>query len=242
MNVEPGQPGYILNRNEAQISIKEEIKTGTINFKDFEIQVRDQLKKAGYKPPNQQRERTKDDDELLQPSINEKDLSVAINIDLKLFIQRFYEFVHMTKNVEEIHDFVQKLMKSDYLTDRDSKIQFIKNMLLCFQGLEGIDDELIMISILDIILNRLIPQDDDEILHSSLSLRKQKIALRQNNRLKQELKEWQDVMFDSGVPQLLISFIDADNDLYLAIRSIQLLNSMLLKSTEEKQQRFLDVL
>jgi len=44
------------------------------------------LKKAGYKPPNQQRERAKDEFEHLLPTITEKDLSIAINMDLKLFI------------------------------------------------------------------------------------------------------------------------------------------------------------
>ena len=41
MNVEPGQQGYILNRNEAQTTIKDEIQMGFMNFKDFEIQLRD---------------------------------------------------------------------------------------------------------------------------------------------------------------------------------------------------------
>lgn len=59
---------------------------GFMNFKDFEGQLREQLKKAGYKPPSRQRERAEDKFEHLMPSITEKDLSIAINMDLKLFI------------------------------------------------------------------------------------------------------------------------------------------------------------
>ena len=65
-------------------------------------------------------------------------------------------------------------------------------------------------------------------------MRRQNIALRQNNKLKQELKEWQDVMFEANVPELMISLIGIENDLFVSIRCIELLNSMLLKSTEEK--------
>jgi len=56
--------------------------------------------------------------ETLQPNIKEQDFSIAINMDLKLFTQRFFEFVHMTKNFSEIHDFVQKLMCSDYIQNK----------------------------------------------------------------------------------------------------------------------------
>jgi hypothetical protein len=66
------------------------------------------------------------------PTITEKDLSVAINMDLKLFIQRFFEYVHMTKSVEEIHDFVNKLMQSDFISDRRAKVQLVKNLVMCF--------------------------------------------------------------------------------------------------------------
>jgi len=49
-------------------------------------------------------------------------------------------------------------------------------------------------------------------------------------------------MFEAEVPELMISFIGIENDLYLSIRCIELLNSLLLKATEEKQHRFLHVL
>lgn len=86
MNVEPGQPGYILGRHDATMNLVDEIKAGEINFKDVEAQVKDKLKKAGYKAPNAQRERGNQEHELLQPTITEKDLSIAINMDMKLFI------------------------------------------------------------------------------------------------------------------------------------------------------------
>lgn len=38
-------------------------------------------------------------------------------MDLKLFNQRFFEFVHLTENVQEIHDFVAKLMSSNFIQD-----------------------------------------------------------------------------------------------------------------------------
>jgi len=120
--VEPGQEGYILNRNEATGSKVSEVQDNLINFRDIEIQIKDVLKKAGYKPPNQQRERGGVENEVLMPKISDRDMSIAINMDLKLFVQRFFEFVHMTASVAEIHDFVSKMMQSDFIKDREAKI------------------------------------------------------------------------------------------------------------------------
>lgn len=53
MNVEPGQQGYILNKNEGTNTLEEELRLNIINYKDVEIQLKDVLKKAGYKPPSQ---------------------------------------------------------------------------------------------------------------------------------------------------------------------------------------------
>jgi hypothetical protein len=78
-------------------------------------------------------------------------------MDLKLFTQRFFEFTHMTKNVSEIHDFVNQLMRSDMIGTRLAKIQLVTNLSNCFDGLEGHDEELVLISILQIILQRLKP-------------------------------------------------------------------------------------
>jgi hypothetical protein len=46
MNVEPGQPGYIMNRNEGKPQqIQMEVAENSINFRDIEIQIKDVLKK-----------------------------------------------------------------------------------------------------------------------------------------------------------------------------------------------------
>ena len=37
MNVEPGQPGYIMNMNEGQINVEMELRQNMINFKDIEF-------------------------------------------------------------------------------------------------------------------------------------------------------------------------------------------------------------
>ena len=49
--------------------MEEEIRLNIINYKDVEIQLKDVLKKAGYKPPNQQRERSQADKEVILPTI-----------------------------------------------------------------------------------------------------------------------------------------------------------------------------
>jgi hypothetical protein len=54
---EPGQNGYTLNRVEGQNNFEQELKSNKINFKDVEMQLKDVLKRAGYKAPTQQKER-----------------------------------------------------------------------------------------------------------------------------------------------------------------------------------------
>ena len=51
-NVEPGQPGYVLNRTETQEGLTEQLSQHMVNFRDIEGQVKDFLKRAGYKQPN----------------------------------------------------------------------------------------------------------------------------------------------------------------------------------------------
>lgn len=64
--------------------------------------------------------------------------------------------------MKEIHDFVDKIMNTKEFTEnRIQKIKLIANLTNTFQGLEGINDELILISILTIILQRYSPDDDD---------------------------------------------------------------------------------
>lgn len=66
----------------------------------------------------------------------------------------------MTECFSEIHDYVHKLMISDFMKDRNSKLQLIKNLLKGFTGLQGDNDEIIMTSILNLIVKRNIPDDD----------------------------------------------------------------------------------
>ena len=86
MNVEPGQKGYIMERNEGQSNLKLEIKKNVMNFKDFEMVIKDVLNMQGYKQPYVNREKDMEDpnSELTQ-TITDKDLSMCINVDLKLF-------------------------------------------------------------------------------------------------------------------------------------------------------------
>lgn len=125
MNVEPGMQGYVQNIVESKVNVDDEIKTGMINFKDIELQLKDVLKKAGYKAPNQQRDRGGAENELLESvavaQIDDHELSFAINMDLKLFTLRFFEFIHVTRTYSEIHDFVHKLLKDSYISSIDEK-------------------------------------------------------------------------------------------------------------------------
>ena len=52
LNVEPGQDGYVMNKIDAEANIKVEITSNVINFRDVESNIKESLKKAGYKPPN----------------------------------------------------------------------------------------------------------------------------------------------------------------------------------------------
>ena len=46
-----------------------------------------------------------------EEDIKEKDLSIAINMDFKLYTLRFFEFVNKSTNFIEIHDYVHMLMR-----------------------------------------------------------------------------------------------------------------------------------
>ena len=197
------------------------------------------LKKAGYKAPNQQRERGGDEKELLVSNLKEKDFSIAINMDLKLFTQRFFEFIHITKNFSEIHDFVQKLMESEYVGTYESKVQLIKNLLKGFVGLKGDQDEIVLTSILNLIIQRLLPED----VKTTGSLVEIKKSKKQFERLKLELREWQNVMFAAEVPQLMLEYIDIGmKNTFLSNKAIILLNNLMTRSTEKNQEKILEIL
>lgn len=234
-------PGNFENKRGEQHSIAEnDPKLNRINFKDFELQLKDALKKAGYKAPTVQKG-DKFADDGLQLNISPQDYSLAINMDLKLFTQRFFEFIHMTKNFFEIHEFVNKLMQSEMIKSRQAKVQLVKNLLVGFLGLKGDDDELVLTSILNLIIQRLIPDEED--FSTSQTLVQQKTEKKKNDLKQNELREWQDVMFEAGVPDLMITFIKMSiGNVYLSNKAIILLNNMLCHSSEANQKKMLQIL
>lgn len=66
-----------------------------------------------------------------------------------------------------------------------------------------------------------------------MTLLQQKKKKKLNDRLYKELKEWQDVMFDAGVPEQMLEFININLDNYLSNKALMLLNKLLIKTTEE---------
>jgi len=110
-------------------------------------------------------------------------------MDLKLFVQRFIEFVHLTENTQELHDFVAKLMSSNFIINKEAQIQFVKNMMGSVTGAKGIEDDLTFLSIFEIILSRLIPEDDDELKDKAAGNNYTFVKMKKkNDELKAELK------------------------------------------------------
>ena len=70
-------------------------------------------------------------------------------------------------------------------------------------------------------------------------MKKQK---KHNDRLTEQLKEWQDVMFEAEVPELMLSFINVSNDTFLSNKALTLLNNILIKTNETNQKKILDLL
>lgn len=67
-----------------------------INYKDVESMIRDFLRKAGYKAPNQIKERGIEEKEVIKQNISDKDLQNTVNGDFMLFLKRFIEFNQQT--------------------------------------------------------------------------------------------------------------------------------------------------
>lgn len=59
--------------------------------------------------------------------------------------------------------FVHDLMGQEYTKDRENKIKLIRSLIDGFTGLSGDNDELILISILSLIIQRLIPDQEDSL-------------------------------------------------------------------------------
>lgn len=111
-------------------------------------------------------------------------------MDMKLFTQRFFEFVHLTKTFSEIHDFVHKLLKDSYIKDKAAKVQLIENLLSGFIGLQGDDDELVLIQILNLILQNKVIDNDDSFGSENITIASKKKLNKKKKKLKAELREW----------------------------------------------------
>lgn len=100
------------------------------------------------------------------------------------------------KNFAEVHDYVNMLMKQESLLTFGAKVDLIRNLLHGFLGLEGDDDELVLISILKLVISRLLPEGEP----AHVTLAERRVHEKQSANLQSELKEWQNVMFEAGVP------------------------------------------
>lgn len=87
--------------------VETEIPNHLILFRDVEVLIYNEIKKTGIELPDRNEIGNK-----LVLDIPEKVLALRINMDLRLFVHRFFEFVHSTNNVFEIHQFVHKVMSS----------------------------------------------------------------------------------------------------------------------------------
>ena len=90
-------------------------------------------------------------------------------------------------------------MNSDFIDGYDAKVQLVKNLCSCFKELHGIDDELALISILSIILKRTMPEPEEDEKSLPSEIKKQQFRIK-NKKLYDCLKDWQNVLFDAGVP------------------------------------------
>ena len=126
-------------------------------------------------------------------------------------------------------------MSSDFIDGYDAKVQLVKNLCSCFKELHGIDDELALISILSIILKRTMPDPDEDEKSLPSEIKKQQFRIK--NKKKYEcLKDWQNVLFDAKVPQLMFEFIDIHEDQFLASKAMSLINLIIARPTESQQQ------
>lgn len=53
------------------------------------------------------------------------------------------------------------------------------------------------------------------------------ILRKRNLHVKTQLREWQEVMFEAEIPELLFKFIDVKGDPFLANKALTLLNGIL---------------
>ena len=136
-----------------------------INFKDVESQVKDFLKRAGYKQPNLVKERGASLEELLEQELSDPERQKFINSDYKLFVQSFFEFCDFTEHVSEIHDFIEKMWKSSFIVARDGKLQLLKNLLKCFKGCKS-SNEITLYTVLIEIMDKAVTSDNEAQMES----------------------------------------------------------------------------
>jgi endonuclease III-like uncharacterized protein len=75
-------------------------------------------------------------------------------LDFKFFVQRFYEFIQSTKDASELQNFVEKLVTSEFIKEKEAKLQLVKNLTRCFISLDSMEDEIMLINILSGILQK----------------------------------------------------------------------------------------
>lgn len=63
-----------------------------------------------------------------------------------------------------------------------------------------------------------------------------------NDRLKHQLKEWQDIMFEAEVPALMLTFINVNYDPFLSNKALGLLNNILIRTNEVNQEKIIKLL
>lgn len=154
-------------------------------------------------------------------------------MDLKLFTQRFYEFVNMTESFSEVHDYVHKLCTTPAVSSsREAKVQLVRNLMSGFAGLAGDSDEIILTSILNLLIKRNIPDEDSGSQAGSLIERKR--SAKALARMLTDLREWQDVMFEAGVPENLLRMIDAHgSQVNISNRCLTVLNNIMAHASDE---------
>ena len=79
------------------------------NFREFEQMIKGALTKSGYKPPVKKRERAIIEEELTM-SMAERELSMACQSDLQLYIKNYMEFLDIFKDADELNDLALKIL------------------------------------------------------------------------------------------------------------------------------------
>ena len=79
------------------------------------------------------------------------------------------------------------------------------------------------------------PEDEENVNSLSSEIKKQQFR-KKNKKLYDSLKEWQNVLFDAKVLQLMFEFIDINEDQFLASKAMSLINLIIARPTESQQK------